>query len=279
MNSQITLTQRELLSLSPEVRNQVREATTNRRVARTGTPAASADNNLLDMLAGMEVDDETDQARREAARLAAMPATYQATVHAFAQETPGPTFSNTEPPPGAIVLDDPYEVYLRSAPENRNTSCLTVAKESSSLRTILPLVNHNLYVESILDPGSQVISMSEEACHALGLIYDPRLRLRMQSTNGEVDETLGLARNVPMLLGEITFYVQFHVIRNPAYDILLGRPFDVLLESIVRNYKNEDQTITIHDPNSGRTATVPTFARGTHPRTSRQAPDFCDSRI
>ena len=30
MDSQITLTQRELLSLSPEVRNQVREATTNR---------------------------------------------------------------------------------------------------------------------------------------------------------------------------------------------------------------------------------------------------------
>ena len=30
MNSQITLTQRELLSLSPEVRSQVREATSNR---------------------------------------------------------------------------------------------------------------------------------------------------------------------------------------------------------------------------------------------------------
>ena len=101
----------------------------------------------------------------------------------------------------------------------------------------------------------------------------------MQSANGKVDETLGLMRNVPMLLGEIMFYVQFHVIRNPAYDILLGRPFDVLLESIVRNYKNEDQTITIHDPNSGRTATVPTFARGTHPHTSCQAPDFCDLRI
>ena len=121
-----------------------------------------------------------------------MPATYQATVHAFTQETPGPTFSNTEPPPGAIVLNNPYEVYLCSTPENCNASCLMVTKESSLLRTILPLVNHNLYVKSILDPGSQVISMSEEACHALGLIYDPWLRLHMQSMNGEVDETLGL---------------------------------------------------------------------------------------
>ena len=44
-----------------------------------------------------------------------MPVTYQATVHTFMQEAPGLTFSNAEPPPGAIVLNDPYEVYLCSA--------------------------------------------------------------------------------------------------------------------------------------------------------------------
>ena len=80
----------------------------------------------------------------------------------------------------------------------------------------------------------------------------------MQLANHEVDETLGLTRNVPILIRDIMLYVQFHIIRNLAYDILLGRPFDILVESIVRNYSNEDQTITIHDPNSGRIATVPT---------------------
>ena len=60
----------------------------------------------------------------------------------------------------------------------------------------------------------------------------------MQSVNSEVDQTLGLTQNVPMLLREITFYVQFHVIHNPMYNILLGRPFDVLLESIVHNYSS-----------------------------------------
>ena len=188
-----------------------------------------------------------------------MPATFQATVHTFMQETSGPMFSNTEPPPGAIVLDDLYEVYLHDTLEAHNVSCLTVAKELSSLCTILPLVNHNLYVESIIDPGSQVISMSKEACHMLGLIYDPWLRLQVQSTNGKVDEMLGLAQNVSMLFGEIMFCVQFHIIHNPMYNILLGRPFDILLESIIHNYKNEDQTITIHDPNSRRTATILTF--------------------
>ena len=107
--------------------------------------------------------------------------------------------------------------------------------------------------------------MSEAACHALALIYDPRIRLCMQSANREIDETLGLARNVPILIGDITLYVQFHIVRNPAYDVCLGRPFDILVKSIVWNYSNEDQTITIHDPNSGRIATVPTFPCDTHP--------------
>ena len=121
--------------------------------------------------------------------------------------------------------------------------------------------------------------MSEAICHTLGLSYDPCVRLPMQSANGEVDETLGLLRNVPIRVGEITFYVQIHVCHKPAYDILLGRPFDTLLESIVCNFSNEDQTITIHDPNSGKTATVPTFARGTHLHIVRPSPDFCESRI
>jgi len=61
----------------------------------------------------------------------------------------------------------------------------------------------------------------------------------------------------------ITVYLQIHVIREPAYDILLGRPFDVVTESVVRNYANSDQTITIRDPNeAGRIATIPTIARG-----------------
>ena len=74
----------------------------------------------------------------------------------------------------------------------------------------------------------------------------------MQSANHEVDETLGLTRNVPILIGDITLYVQFHIVWNPAYNVLLGRPFNILVESIVQNYSNKDQMIMIHDLNSGR---------------------------
>ena len=64
--------------------------------------------------------------------------------------------------------------------------------------------------------------MAEEVCLDLGLVYDPTVVLHMQSANGEVDLSLGLARNVPMHIGDIMLYVQIHIIRSPAYDILLG---------------------------------------------------------
>ena len=52
-----------------------------------------------------------------------------------------------------------------------------------------------------------------------------------------------------------------HVIHDPAYDILLKRPFDVLTESVARNFRNEDQTITIKDPNNGMIITILTMPR------------------
>src|SRR5271168_4141213 len=89
--------------------------------------------------------------------------------------------------------------------------------------------------------------MSEATCHQLGLAYDPSIILNMVSANGNINQSLGLARNVPFQVGSITFYLQVHIIQSPAYDVLLGRPFDILTKSIVRNFNNQDQKITISD--------------------------------
>jgi hypothetical protein len=118
-------------------------------------------------------------------------------------------------------------------------------------------------VESIVDPGCQIVAMLEFVCHDLGLAYDLTIQLNMQSANGETNWSLGLIRNVACTIAGITVYLQIHVIHEPAYDILLGRPFDVVTESVVRNYVNLDQTITIRDPNeAGQIATIPTIGRG-----------------
>ncbi|KAF7293378.1 hypothetical protein MIND_01114700 [Mycena indigotica] len=139
---------------------------------------------------------------------------------------------------------------------------LITSAETTAIRCILPIVDNQEYVESIVDPGSQICAMSEALCHRLALQYDPTIVLQMQSANGAITPSLGVARNVAFTLRDIVLYLQVHIVRNPAYDVLLGRPFDVLTQSVVHNYSNNDQTITIRDPNTGRTATVPTIPRG-----------------
>jgi hypothetical protein len=46
----------------------------------------------------------------------------------------------------------------------------------------------------------------------LTLAYDQSIKLNMQSANGKVDQSLGLARNVPCKINSITLYLQIHII-------------------------------------------------------------------
>ncbi|EED77584.1 predicted protein, partial [Postia placenta Mad-698-R] len=160
--------------------------------------------------------------------------------------------------PGATIVPDPYETYLKHIPHGEHPAEFTVARDSNAIRSIIALVDNKEQIECIVDPGSQIIAMSEEVCLGLNLLFDPTIQLNMQSANGEVDRSLGLIRNVPFRIGEIVLYLQAHVIRNTAYDILLGRPFDVLTQSVVKNFADENQTITILCPNTGETVTIPT---------------------
>jgi hypothetical protein len=139
------------------------------------------------------------------------------------------------------------------------------------------VVKNREEVEGIIDPRSQIIAMSEAVCHDIGLVYNPSIKLNMQSVNGEVDQSLGLSHNVPCKINSITLYLQIHIIQSPAYNILLGRPFDVLTESTIKNFPNEDQTITIVDPNTKCSVTIPTLP-WTPAHHRRNGQGFCSSR-
>ena len=242
MEAPITITQRELLSLSPEVRSQVRDVTTTKRIPNN--PPVASQNAL--QLEEDPLYDDPDNSSSETL---------------FSQPC---CMHNRSPPRGAIIIPDPIERYYRSLPPGQapDPDRLIIAKESSAVRSIFAVIDSTKRKECILDPGCQIVAMSEDTCHDLSLVYDPTIRLNMQSANGNTDWSLGLARNVPFTIGTITLYMQVHIIGSPAYDILLGRPFDILTESIVRNFSNEDQTVTITDPNTGQRHTIPTFPRG-----------------
>jgi hypothetical protein len=257
LETPFTITHRELLSLSPEVRSQIRDAVSSKR-----TPTKEGVNTQVNALQESTLENEITE--EELSYLfpdeEIVPYDVDPDVLTFAASS----VSAYHLPLDAAIADDQFDEYYRTLPVGQapDKSKLVVAKELYALRAVVPLVNNHLKVESILDPGCQIIAMSEDVCHELALAYNPSIVLHMESANGSVNPSLGLARNVPFLIGPITVYLQVHVIRSPAYDILLGRPFDVLTESIVRNFKNEDQTITVHDPNSEQVATIPTIGRG-----------------
>ncbi|KAH9475463.1 hypothetical protein JR316_0012574 [Psilocybe cubensis] len=171
LEAPVTITQRELLSIAPEIRSQYRDSTTSKRSANTDKIAQT---NLLENRADPTSNTVVFNA---------------STVH------PLPSSQHRSPPEGSTVIDDPFDIYYRSLRpgQHPDPNKIIVAKESSALRSIYPIVDNSLKVECILDPGCQIIAMSEDVCHSLSLIYDPTIKLNMQSANGTVDQSLGLA--------------------------------------------------------------------------------------
>lgn len=166
--------------------------------------------------------------------------------------------------PGGMVSGDPVLQYMAFLPQGEPPQPLYTATESASLRVVFPTINGGERVECVVDSGSQIVSMALKLAERLGIIWDPDVRIFMQSASGEMKRSAGLARNVPFLFGDIPVYLQVHIIDQPAYDVLLGRPFDILTESHVKNTTTGTQTLTIRDPSSTKRCVIPTHARGVY---------------
>jgi hypothetical protein len=164
-------------------------------------------------------------------------------------------------PKGAIIIEDPVVQYLESLAPGERPKQIFTGMTSAALRCLYPVVNGKSPVESILDGGSQIVSGNSDTMKDLGIKFDPKVKIIMEAANGETQSTLGLARNVPLDFGDIRVYLQFHVLKDAPYDILLGRPFEILTQSVVKNKKDGTQTMTITDPNSEKTATFETHSR------------------
>lgn len=175
-------------------------------------------------------------------------------------------------------LDPEYKVasdpYLQFAQANNGAvpKEVYVARDTYALRSVYPQINGLGPEESILDSGSQIVSMSEATAVGMGLTWNPNITINMQSANGNVERSLGLAENVPFTFGTVTVYLQVHIIRHPAYRVLLGRPFDVLTSSEIKNSSDGDMRLIVNDPNSDRRVVLPTYRRGESP--GQQAQSF-----
>lgn len=164
---------------------------------------------------------------------------------------------------GSIIIGDPALQYFESLGPGQKPRDIKVSMGllSGKLRCLYPKIR-GIQVEAINDSGSQIVSASLETATKMGMNWDPNLTILMEAANKQVQRTLGLARNVPFDFGEITVYLQVHILRHAPYEILLGRPFEILAETVIASKRNGDVEVTITDPYSGKRSTLQTYPRG-----------------
>jgi len=165
---------------------------------------------------------------------------------------------------GCVVGGDPVLQLLEQRRE-ADPKPLVVGKLTEPLRAIYIQINGVGQEECLLDGGSMIVSMHKKVAIQLGLVWDPALSIEMESASNHVEETLGVARNVLFEVGGLKLFLQVHVLENPPYRILLGKPFEVLGETAIQTHGDGSAEVVIRDPNTKRVAVVPTYKRGEPP--------------
>lgn len=169
-----------------------------------------------------------------------------------------------EIPEGHIVASDPVLQYLAEHSDVKPSE-LIVASPSESLRAIYAIINQVGQEECLIDNGSMIVSMAKDVAVQLGLTWDPSIRINMESASNHVEQTLGLARNISFHVGGLDLFLQVHILEDPPYRVLLGRPFDAHANSVVQTRGDGSSELVLTDPNNKRVAIVPTYERGVGP--------------
>lgn len=229
MEGSVTISQRELLAIAPDIRKFVKDATTTRRI-----PTGSSTDVPIRRAYIEEVPDESETL-----------ATYTLPVVHHGRQP------------------------LRNCNDCNESYPYPVAPKSVTLRAVSPVFNNSLQVESLLDPGSEVICMRRGIWEQLGVALSSSDTVRLESADTHSSQSLGTIDNLLMTIGGIDMFVQVVVMENASYDVLLGLPFFTHLQVDTRFFNTGEQHITITDPASDRKVTLPTQARE---RRRREAP-------
>lgn len=125
------------------------------------------------------------------------------------------------------AIDEAKEVFNLSSYEHtlpRTNSGEFAAHDSVALHTI-PISIDGHQIDAIVDSGATICCISEDLWLSLGApIYTERAT-KMRDANGGSAGTLGAMTQVPVMVGGIIFYLNFHVVANAPFDCILGTPF------------------------------------------------------
>jgi hypothetical protein len=145
---------------------------------------------------------------------------------------------------------------------NQGRPKLVVGEDSVPLREVTCSVGCVENELAVLDEGSTVVVVREDLWNDTGLPLQREKAMPMQGANGDVTSTLGAIVDLPVQIGEITFYVQAQVVQNAPFRLLFGRPFFTLAQSSIENREGGQTWLTIRNPNPPfQVITVPTSVR------------------
>src|SRR6202789_2536789 len=195
LKNPICITTEDLLNVSEPMRQELKKLLIKKRLKKKSVAFA------------VELDpvDDVGVAEPKSVETISVEKLPEATYEVLAEDTDGMS-------KGSVVVSDPVMQYLNALAPGEKPKTVIVAAESHALRTVYPLINRVGEVESLLDPGSQIVSMSRTVAVKLEVSWDPDITVQMQSANNTLERTLGLAKNVPFLFVTITVYLQVHVI-------------------------------------------------------------------
>jgi hypothetical protein len=267
----ISLTFEDLLAVAPAVQKDTKELVTKRRVK----VSAAAPTQVFEQKEWIPEDMYGSAGEGESLNDVFIQS-HSISLGALPEPEPFMVATHQDGlvPKGALIGGDKVVQYLSQVPDGKSPKRIFLslkeqeqmrvisADDSAPLRVIYPLISGKGIEEAILDGGSQIVSMALTTAVKLGLTWDPDINIYMQSANGQVEKTVGLSKNVPFRTGELTVYLQVHVLKAPAYKVLLGRPFEILTAANLKSEIDGSQMLTLTDPNTGKRCTLPTFERG-----------------
>jgi hypothetical protein len=248
----------ELLTLAPSVRKLLARKCRFRNVNKkpissfyAGLPQTQVFTMTTEVLQDLESSDFVV----DASELCSPDDTFETFFDILEKETDGM-------PVGTIVHRDIIESYLNET-DSEGKKIILVAAPSEDLRCIFPRLNgHPDPVEGILDMGSMILCIDKRQAVGRGIEWDPSTVLHMQSANGSLNRTLGLARNVLMEIGDLQFRAQLHVVEKAPYHLLIGRPFESLTCMETKGARDGSLELTLTCPNTGHKIQMGTYPRG-----------------
>lgn len=164
--------------------------------------------------------------------------------------------------------------------EDIQVACVECEREEPEIQRLstMPLtyvaveVAEQVRLEGILDSGSQIVALRKEIAEVLRLPIEKDGSITMETANQGREATEGVISDCPIDFGGVTVRVPVQVVKNAAFDILLGRPFTCALRAKTEDFPNGDQKVEITEPGSGRRITVTPRQQGRFVR----APQFRD---